>query len=362
MRIIVATSSENRSGGTRQALYLAQGLLERGHEVTMFVPQSSELPPLVPSHMDLRFLGARMQWRQAIEAALPDPHGRNSVPCVFHAFHNAMVKQAAWWGLFWHRRRVAVTAHRGVISRPRNPLPYLSPGINKFMVNSHYCADIIRPYTLWRPGKVEVVYNSIPDERVIPGRDPQAVRAELGLASDDFVLGMVGNNSPNKGIKPLLEAFALLLKKHSTNKRLKLVLVGVSADLWSPLVSEFDLADKVRIIDKTESVADYVQLFEMFILPSLMESLPNTLLEAIRMGRPCIGSAVGDVPLLLRNCGLCVPPADPEALSSAMLRLVEDDAMRLELAAAAVKDASLYTQEARLNKVLGIYNQILEKI
>ncbi len=361
MRIIVATSSENRSGGTRQALYLAQGLWERGHEVTMFVPQSSELPPLVPKGMDLRFLGERMQWRRSIEAALPSQRGQDSVPCVFHAFHNAMVKQASWWGLFWQRHRVAVTAHRGVISRPRNPLPYLSPGINRFMVNSHYCADIIRPYTLWRPGKIEVVYNSIPDERVIPGRSPQDVRAELNLSPDDFVLGMVGNNSPNKGIKPLLEAFALLLRQNSGNRQLKLVLVGVSVDLWSPLLAEFDLAGKVRIIEKTESVADYVQLFEIFILPSLMESLPNTLLEAIRMGRPCIGSAVGDVPLLLKNCGLCVPPADPAALAGAMSRLVSDNDLREKLAVAASAESSLYTQEARMDKVLGIYRQILEK-
>lgn len=362
MRIIIATSSENRSGGTRQALYLAQGLLERGHEVTMFVPQISELPPLVPQNMDLRFLGERMQWRRAIEAALPSPRGKDSVPCVFHAFHNAMVKQAAWWGLFWQRRRVAVTAHRGVISRPRNPLPYLSPGINRFMVNSHYCADIIRPYTLWRPGKIEVVYNSIPDERVIPGRNPQEVRAELNLEPEDFVLGMVGNNSPNKGIRPLLEAFALLLRQSSGKKQLKLVLVGVSADLWGPLAAEIGLADKVRIVSMTESVADYVQLFEIFVLPSLMESLPNTLLEAIRLGRPCIGSAVGDVPLLLRNCGLCVPPADPAALASAMARLVDDDDLRAKLAAAAAAESSLYTQEARIDKVLGIYERILEKI
>lgn len=362
MRIIIATSSENRSGGTRQALYLAQGLMERGHEVTMFVPRTSELPPLVSKDLDLRFLGNRPQWRQSVEAALPPLRGKDSLPCVFHAFHNAMVKQAAWWGLFWKRRRVAVTAHRGVISRPRNPLPYLSPGIDRFMVNSYYCADIIRPYTLWRPGKIAVVYNSIPDERLIPGRGPGEVRAGLALNADDFVLGMVGNNSPNKGIKPLLEAFAGLLRQYSGPRQLRLVLVGVSPDLWGPLVSELELADKVRIIDKTESVADYLQIFEAFILPSLMESLPNTLLEAIRMGKPCIGSAVGDVPLLLRNCGLCVPPADPAALTSAMLRLVTEDELRLKLAAATTAESLLYTQEARMNRVLGIYEKILSEV
>ena len=57
MRVIIITSSSNRSGGTRQAVYQAQGLSERGHDVALCLPHDSTLWELPGTHHLFRISG-----------------------------------------------------------------------------------------------------------------------------------------------------------------------------------------------------------------------------------------------------------------------------------------------------------------
>mgnify|MGYP003612069353 CR=1 FL=1 len=95
MNIIYLTSSTNKSGGTRQAMYLARGMEKRGHTVLFFVPKKSSMPALDPEWSGWRLLGTPNTWRADIEAAIQSMNG----PIVVHAFHNAAVKRLSWWGI-----------------------------------------------------------------------------------------------------------------------------------------------------------------------------------------------------------------------------------------------------------------------
>ena len=203
MHILLFTSAGNTSGGSRQALYLARGLAERGHSVLFFVPRTSSLPQLAPDMPFWRLYTDSGRLRRHLEAAMPAP----GTPLVVHAFHNAAVKQAAWWGLFWKKRAVTV-AHRGVIYWPRNPLPYWSPGIDAFLVNSTACVRILRRLGV-SPRRLFHVPNAVPDSRLVPGVPPAALRASLGIPDEAPVFFCIGGNSPNKGVRELIGAFAL---------------------------------------------------------------------------------------------------------------------------------------------------------
>jgi glycosyltransferase involved in cell wall biosynthesis len=87
--------------------------------------------------------------------------------------------------------------------------------------------------------------------------------------------------------------------------------------------------------------------------------MPNTLLEAMRAGLPCIGTAVGAVPEILSGCGLVVPPGDPPALAQAMERLAADEKLRAGLACATRAQACAYAPEKRLDRVESIYTALL---
>ena len=139
---------------------------------------------------------------------------------------------------------------------------------------------------------------------VIPTR-PAAVKQELDIPEQALIFTYVGNNNPAKGIEPS-EGFssASLTRIWSW--------WGANPDLWLPL--RYAGNEKVRLIGQTERVSDYLQIADAFVFPSKnMDSAPNTLLEAIRMGLPVVAATVGGVSEIAQNNGLLVPPDDTEA-------------------------------------------------
>lgn len=352
MRVIIVTWSNNRSGGTRQAAYQAQGLSERGHDVTLCLPHDSSLWDL-PGARDnalWRALPAdEKQQRAFVESLFPaDP----SAPAIVHAFHNKAVKRMAWWGLSWRKRKLACVAHRGVIFRPSNPLPYLSPAMKAFVPNSEACARAIG----WccPAHKIHVVPNGIPNDRVRPTRSAAEVRAELDIPDHALIFAYVGNNNPAKGVEPLLRAFA------AAKTDAWLVLVGAARNRWRPLCETLGISERVRLIDHSEHVSDYLQTADAFVFPSRdMDSAPNTLLEAIRMGLPVVATTVGGVPEIARDNGLLVPPGNIEALSRAIERMAADPGQRAVWSQNSERQGRLYTVEARCAALEKIYLSVL---
>lgn len=361
MRVIILTSSKNASGGSRQALYLAEGLEKKGHDVVFFAPQSSKLRQLNPNlnWQDLPDKGF-FKIKKALENALLTS---DSSPVILHSFHNKGVKLAAFLGTLWRIKGlpIACAAHRGVIYKPNNPLPYLLPGIRQFIVNSQACANTLP--LLWRKNRVTVVYNSIPKERVTPLTDASTMRASLNIHHDATVIGTVANNTPVKGISYLLQAFAQIKKPNTV-----LLMVGLAEEKWQAQLNELGITENVRIIPRTNNVADYMNIFDLFVLPSLMESQPNVLLEAMCMGLPAVATAVGGVPEILQHKELLCPPKNSSALT-AKIELILDipdnpDNPELLRKAAQVnlEQSKMFSEDYRINKIEEIYRKMLAEL
>lgn len=350
MRIIFVTSARNASGGARQALYLATGMRQRGHEVFFFSPPHSQLRPLAPETAWLDLPQERRHWRKALEGAI------GNKAAIVHAFHNKAVKSLAWYGTLWRLlgKPVACVAHRGVIYPPNNFLPYIAPGIRVFAVNSLACQKTLPLF--WRRNAVRVVYNCVPKSKITPTRSPAQMRAELGIGGQDTVLGCVSNNAPVKGLDYLIRAFAKI-----AGPGMVLCLVGGRRDLWGGLCEELGIADAVRIIPRTEYVADYLQLFSLFVLPSLSESSPNSLQEAMCMGLPAVGSDVGGVSECLSDPRYLVPPADVEALAGALAGALADRKALAEAAARNLAFSERFSVEKKLDVMEGIYADLLRE-
>ncbi|MBG3876263.1 glycosyltransferase family 4 protein, partial [Desulfovibrio oxamicus] len=362
MRILLVTSSSTRSGGARQALYLAEGLIGRGHQVIFFTPSGSTLRTLSDTMPWADLPESPGKWKDALEAAMPAPgHG----PCIVQAFHNKAVKRLAWHGLFWRRRGVVCVGYRGVVYRPGNPLTYWSPGLDAFVANSHACAKVLRGMGVGER-RLAVIHNGIPAARLVPRRGADAVSAELDMPAGSTLLGCVAGDKDVKGVAPLLRAFALACVPHGAQHggpdsnqsgeqtdgtpasgTPHLVVVGVTPSRWQPLCSELGITDRVRLVEHSNCVADYLQLLDAFVLPSLSESMPNTLLEAICSGLPVIASQVGGVPELVRGNGLLVPPGDVPALASALTTVLGDARLRATWAEASRAIAPGFSPHAR---------------
>ena len=348
MRILFMTSSRNVSGGARQALYLASGMRERGHEVFFFTPPQSALRLLSSEMCWLDLPEKRRHWRKALEETI------GTEPAIVHAFHNKAVKSLAWYGTLWRLlgKPVACVAHRGVIFSPVNFLPYIAPGIRVFAVNSLACLKTLPLF--WRKDAGRVVYNCVPESKITPTRPPAKVYAELGIDEKTTVVGCVSNNAPVKGLEYLIRAFAKI-----AGPGMILCLVGGRRDLWGDLCKELGIADAVRLIPRTEHVADYLQLFSLFVLPSLSESSPNTLQEAMRMGLPAVGSNVGGVPECISDPRYLVPPKDVDALAAVVRSTLQDKKALVEAAERNLAFSERFSVKRKLDVMEGIYADLL---
>ena len=88
--------------------------------------------------------------------------------------------------------------------------------------------------------------------------------------------------------------------------------------------AELGIAERVVFAGSREDVARMLAAADVFVLPSLTEALPTVVAEAMAAGLPIVATTVGGIPEMVRHgeAALLVPPADPEALAAAVLRLL----------------------------------------
>lgn len=385
MQIIILTSASSSSGGTRQALYLVKGLMENGHEVIFFTPPDATLRTRGYDAPWADLPQKTAQWRAAIEA-----HMKKNTPCIVQAFHNKAVKAIALAGLIWRlqKRPVVCFGYRGVIYSPRNPLPYLSPGMAGFIANSQASARTIRRISFGTT-PVHVVYNAIPEQRLCPGLPSEVIKQRHNIAANDFVIGTLTGDAEIKGVHILLPAFAKALHDHLIPPTSVLMLLGATAEKWMPLCRELNIEHAVRIIAHTDSVADYLQCMNLYTLASLSESLPNALIEAMCMGLPAIGTTVGGVPELLSplpdtvahkntqlpenltlqlptgvkktDGGILVPPGNPDAFATALGLLSQSPELRHMMAQNNLSRRNEFDLHRRAKLVESLYYDALAK-
>lgn len=201
-----------------------------------------------------------------------------------------------------------------------------------------------------------VVLNGRPDTFFAP-REPatrQRVRDELGILAEAIVSMTVGRMDLSKGYQYQVAATKHLRRSPAWDL-LRFVWVGgggLAAQIPG-LLGRLRIGDRFHLLSRRDDVADLLDAADLFVLPSLFEGMPLAILEAMAKGLPVIASAVSGSPEALDGTGCLLPvsPRDPEfpqALASAIERLVLDPAERSALGAAARARAGACFRESRM--------------
>jgi glycosyltransferase involved in cell wall biosynthesis len=164
--------------------------------------------------------------------------------------------------------------------------------------------------------KIVYIPNGCNTDRFYPGKDEKA-REMLGIKNSDIVVGTVGSLNKIKGQDLLMEAFA---KASNGNMRLVIVGEGPERERLAEVAAGANIGDKVIFTGRIVDPAPLYRAMDIFVLPSLSENAPNSLLEAMSTGLPVIATDVGDVSYILEEgrCGIIVKPNDVSAIAHAI--------------------------------------------
>jgi glycosyltransferase involved in cell wall biosynthesis len=170
--------------------------------------------------------------------------------------------------------------------------------------------------------RIRTIANGV-DVTAFAAANPGSFRATQ--SSDRQVIGMVARLDLQKGFECLLRAVSAL---RELVPRIHLILVGEGPDraIIESRVRELGLQSNVTLAGhRTDMPAVYAAM-EIFVLPSLNEGLPMTLLEAMASSKPVVATRVGAVPEVVRDgeTGLLVEPQDIQGLVAALSRLLAD--------------------------------------
>jgi glycosyltransferase involved in cell wall biosynthesis len=130
-------------------------------------------------------------------------------------------------------------------------------------------------------------------------------------------------STTEKGYGYSIKALALLLDE-GIDARLIIIGEGYERDYLEGLVARFKLTDRVILPGYREDAKKYLPYFNVFVISSLTEGLPVTLLKAMQAGVPIVSTRVGDVPEVLDNgkAGILVDTPSSQDLADAIKKLI----------------------------------------
>ncbi len=172
---------------------------------------------------------------------------------------------------------------------------------------------------------IALIHNGVDLERYDHQGPCCTLRDDYGLPPEGPIVGVVARLEAEKGHPTLLEAWPTVLAAFP-DASLLVVGEGSRREALETMAAELGIADRVVFTGRRDDVPAVTAALDVAVLPSYREALGLTILEAMALSRPVVASNVGGIPEMIEDgiTGLLVPPHDPDALASAIIRLLRD--------------------------------------
>lgn len=291
----------------------------------------------------ISFLRAAWGWRGGKEVERPDfIIGNCAIPGGAVAGHLAR-RWRVPYGVILHGSDVP--GHQ--VSRFGAIYAAVRPWVRRIWKRAAWVVAVSRPLRelatqTWPVGTIDVISNGVDVEQFHPA---VAAAGEETVIRTEPEFVTVAQWIEGKGIQYLLEAMA----RGAGRGHLTLYGSGPFGETLKAQVQTLGLGARVTFagLIPNEELAGVLRRADGFVLPSLHEGLPLSILEAMASGLPVLTTRVGGIPDLIVDGqnGLLIPPADVTALAAAWDRLTTDAPLRARLGVAARRTADACSWE-----------------
>lgn len=230
-----------------------------------------------------------------------------------------------------------------------------------FVSCSRWLASEARRSRLFAGQKITAIPNPI-DTRAFFPIDRSDARRAMHLPQDKRLILFVAQRvtNENKGINYLIEACDRLAKEHPAMlDSMGIVILGGHAD---------GFADSFRFpvyplgyVDAPHKIVNVYNSVDLFVTPSLSENLPNTIMEAMACGVPCVGFNVGGIPEMIDHLknGYVAEYKNAADLAQGIYHVLEEGDYTAMSKAAVKKVSTSYSQQTVAMKYIEVYNQTM---
>lgn len=363
--IVHVLSSFGVGGQERVALDLAAGQVRRGHRVSVVSLAPPPDGPLAAEFRDAGVAVLTVPKGRGLDASLPARlalrfksvradvvHTHNPQPLIYGAPAARLAGAVAI-----HTKHGMNPGSRGNMILRRAA----ARAVDAFVAVSEVTAQQARAQRDCTPDRLEVIPNGIRLERFSP--DPArraAMRGELGIPADAWVVGTVGRVDEYKNHPMLVRAMAPVL---GDRHRLVIIGDGPAREALDAAVAALPEPRWVHVLGRRMDVDQLLPGLDVFALPSSSEGLPLVVPEAMSAGLPVVATAVGGLPTVIDEgeTGLLCP-VDEAALRD-RLGVLAGDRDRARAMGRRAREVALarYSADRMLDDYLALYERALAR-
>jgi glycosyltransferase involved in cell wall biosynthesis len=329
MRIVAHNAARIWGGAERATVLLLRGLADRGHDVMLLCNTK-----LVAEHAIARGVPAQIC---VIAGDLSLHHAfrlsrvlRKLEPDVFIVGTFKKLFLASLGARLAHVPRTL--ARVGLETDTPRSWKYrvaLRRWVDGVAVNAQRMSKPFIDLKGFDASKVHIIWNGVRPPQ--PKHEPGAVRRELGLSDDVFVIGTVSRLAKQKRIDRLIDAVASL-----PNVQCIVAGDGARRKALEEHMYRMKVADRVHFLGERDDTADVIDALDVFVVSSDTEGLSNAMLEGMSCGRPVVSTPVSGADDALAG-DANDPPAGivteftPQSIAEAIAQLRDDPSRRIAL-------------------------------
>ncbi|MBI9064143.1 MAG: glycosyltransferase [Marinilabiliaceae bacterium] len=330
MRLLLINSiGKNKWGGGEKWMILAaKGLISKGHQVTIACHKHSILEQKTKEE-NIPFTPVSIYTDLSLSGYYQLKHFiKHHQPELIIACQNKDVRIA---GYIAKQLGFPIVLSRQGVQLLHNLLKYrlgFYPFCHGIITNTHSIKKEYDSYGWWDDKYVKVIHNGVTTVKEVPNRFDYSDY----LPSEEkkpFIVLSTGRLTTQKGFKFLIEAARNIVAQHQ-NAHFFIAGQGKLEKELKTLTKRTGLSENIHFLGFQNDIPALLAGADLFVLPSLYEGMPNSVMEALAHGLPVVCTQVNGVSELMNNGehGITIPPGDPKALEEAILQLMGENELK----------------------------------